>query len=603
MSDNGRLSEAATLSQEVGIERRLAAVLAADVAGFSRLTEADEVATLRLLAAQRSILDAAIARHRGRIANTAGDSVLAEFPSAVNAVQCAVEAQQALRDAAEGMPEGRRVLFRIGIHIGDVMVRDGDLLGTGVNVAARLEALADACGIVISAATHEQVKKILPLAYVDLGAQSVKNIEEPVRAFAIGASRVAPVAAVPSESEALPLPDRPSIAVLPFQNMSGDPEQEYFADGMVEEIITALSKFKSLFVIARNSSFTYKGKAVDIKQVGRELGVRYVLEGSVRKAGRQVRITGQLIEAATNRHLWADRFDGLLDDIFELQDNVTSSVVGAIAPQIVKSEVEKNVRKPTNDVRAYDYYLRGIASTDQWTPAGSETTLEMFKRAVALDPDFPAALVRLSLSYQNRQAQGWMADPANETAEAIRVAQRAIEIAKDDAYVLAAGGFAIAMFLGKIDTGISLVDRALQLNANDADGWRWSGWLRLFQGDQEIAIQHFQRAQRLNPLDPYIFATFAGMAFALLLIDRCEEARIWAERAVAENANYLPSLRIMSAVLASLGEVDAARQITSRASKSRPVRRIAEVPIIRLLKNFDQREKLVQAFRLAGLPD
>jgi adenylate cyclase len=263
------------LSQNIEIERRLAAVLAADVAGFSRLTEADEVGTMRMLAAQRAILDGAISRHRGRIANTAGDSVLAEFPSAVNAVQCAVEAQHALRDAAKGAPADRRVLFRIGIHVGDVMVRGDDLLGNGVNVAARLEALADAGGIVLSAAAHEQVKKILPLAYSDLGPQSVKNIEEPVRVFAIGPTKVVPTASMFAEDgKPLPLPDKPSIAVLPFTNMSGDPEQDYFADGMVEDIITALSRFKSLFVIARNSSFTYKGKAVDIKQVGRQLGVR-----------------------------------------------------------------------------------------------------------------------------------------------------------------------------------------------------------------------------------------------------------------------------------------------------------------------------------------
>ena len=299
---------------------------------------------MRMLAAQRVILDAAIARHRGRIANTAGDSVLAEFPSAVNAVSCAVEAQQALRDAAEGTAADRRVLFRIGIHVGDVMVRGGDLLGGGVNVAARLEALADAGGIVLSAAAHEQVKKILPLAYTDLGPQAVKNIEEPVRAFAIGATSFA-LASTPDQAKPLPFPDKPSIAVLPFQNMSGDPEQEYFADGMVEEIITALSRFHDLFVIARNSTFTYKGKAVDIKQVGRELGVRYVLEGSVRKAAGKIRITGQLIDAMTGAHLWADRFERDPTDIFALQDEVTVAVVSAILPKLVQAEIGLAMRR------------------------------------------------------------------------------------------------------------------------------------------------------------------------------------------------------------------------------------------------------------------
>jgi adenylate cyclase len=594
------------LTQEFPIERKLTAVLSADVEGFSRLIEADEVGTLQNLASQRRVLDDLIARYRGRVVNTAGDSVLAEFPSVADAVQCAVDTQKAHVEAAERLPDAKRVLFRIGIHLGDVAVRGNDLLGNGVNIAARLQAMAPAGGIVISGTAHEQVRRILPFTYSDLGAQSVKNIEEPVRAYAVqlseGSSPLA-VVTMPTEGKPLPLPDKPSIAVLPFQNMSGDPEQEYFADGMVEDIITALSRFKSLFVIARNSSFTYKGKAVDIKQVGRELGVRYVLEGSVRKAGGRVRITGQLIEAATGTHLWADKFDGTLEDIFELQDRITSSVVGVIAPQILKTEVEKTVRQPTKDLQAYDFYLRGIASTDNWTPAGSEVTLQMFARAIELDPDFAAAYARLALSYQNRQAQGWMSDPASEGAEAVRLARRAIEIAKDDAYVQAASGFILAMFLGELDRGVVLVDRALGLNANDADAWRWSGWLRMYRGDEELAIEHFMKAQRLNPLDPYIFATFAGLACALFFIDRREEARVWAERALAANGDYLVSLRIMSAIQASLGEIDEARKITRRMQELSPMSRMANLPIIRMLRQPDQKEKLVQALRLAGVPE
>ena len=332
------------MTKAIDTERRLVAIFAADVEGYSRLMGADEVGTLRDLTQRRTILDGLIAAHRGRIANTAGDSVLAEFGSAVDAVQCAVEAQAALAEANAALSPDHHINFRIGIHVGDVMVKGGDLFGDGVNIAARLQTLASAGGTCISGVAHDQVRKILPFAFTDLGAQQVKNIEEPVRAFAVSTKGASPVLASSNASVPLALPDKPSIAVLPFQNMSGDPEQEYFADGMVEDIITALSRFKSLFVIARNSSFTYKGKAVDIKQVGRELGVRYVLEGSVRKAGNRVRITGQLIEATTGAHLWADKFDGGLDDIFDLQDNITSSVVGAIAPKLQQSEFERAKR-------------------------------------------------------------------------------------------------------------------------------------------------------------------------------------------------------------------------------------------------------------------
>jgi adenylate cyclase len=324
------------MSDLTKISRRLVAVFAADVEGYSRLMGADEVGTLKGLTERRAILDRIIGEHRGRIANTAGDSVLAEFGSAVDAVQCAVEAQTALAEANSSLPADRKINFRIGIHIGDVMIRAGDLFGDGVNIAARLQSIAKPGAVCISGATYDQVRKVLPITFADLGALQVKNIQEPIRAYQVSAptetqqadpERVAGAESLP------PLPDKPSIAVLPFQNMSGDPEQEYFADGMVEEITTALSRFKRLFVIARNSSFTFKGKAVDVKEVGRRLGVRYVLEGSVRKAAGKVRITGQLIDAVTGAHLWADRFERDLTDIFALQDEVTVAVVSAIQPK------------------------------------------------------------------------------------------------------------------------------------------------------------------------------------------------------------------------------------------------------------------------------
>jgi adenylate cyclase len=352
------------MSDPTKISRRLVAVFAADVEGYSRLMGADEVGTLKGLTERRVILDRLIGDHGGRIANTAGDSVLAEFGSVVDAVQCAVDVQSALAEANSTLPPDRRICFRIGIHIGDVMIRAGDLFGDGVNIAARLQTLANPGTVCISGATYDQVRKVLPVSFTDLGVQQVKNIQEPIRAYQVGApseTREAAPARVAEAESPPPLPDKPSIAVLPFQNLSGDPEQEYFADGMVEEIITALSRFKWLFVIACNSSFTFKGKAVDVKEVGRRLGVRYVLEGSVRKASGKVRITGQLIDAMTGTHLWADRFERDLTDVFALQDEVTVAVVSAIQPKLLQTEIVMAARRRPENLTAYDFFLRALA--------------------------------------------------------------------------------------------------------------------------------------------------------------------------------------------------------------------------------------------------
>ncbi len=374
------------------VERRLAAILAADVAGYSRLMGADEEGTLeRLKALRRELVDPKIAEHKGRIVKTTGDGMLVEFASVVDAVRCAVAVQQAMPERDTGVAAGNRIELRIGINLGDVIVEGDDLYGDGVNIAARIEALADAGGVFVSNTVHDQVRDRLPFVFEDLGEQQVKNIARPVRVYRVrdvGAAAKSPTA--PAQPP-LALPDKPSIAVLPFANMSGDPEQEYFADGMVEEIITALSRIRWLFVIARNSSFTYKGQAVDVKQVGRELGVRYVLEGSVRKAGGRVRITAQLIDALGGTHLWADRFDGSLEDVFELQDKVASSVAGVIEPALQAAEAARSVGRPTNDLTAYDLYLRAysmvLSSTEQ-----SAEALRLMEQAIARDPCYGPAL-------------------------------------------------------------------------------------------------------------------------------------------------------------------------------------------------------------------
>ena len=374
-------------------ERRLAAILAADVAGYSRLMGADEEGTLAALKAiRRELGDPKIAEHRGRIVKTTGDGMLVEFPSVVDAVRCAVEVQQGMAARNTDVPAERRIEFRIGINLGDIISDDNDIYGDGVNVAARLEALAEPGGICISRVVRDQVRDKLDIAFDDRGEQQVKNIARPVHVYGIGpqASRLhaGETPAVP----ALALPDKPSIAVLPFQNMSGDPEQEYFADGMVEEITTAIARLPWLFVIARNSRLTYKGKAIDVKQVARELGVRYVLEGSVRKGGNRVRITGQLIDAASGNHIWADRFDGALDDVFDLQDQVAASVVGAIEPRLRLSEMERAARKPTENLDAYDLYLRALAQSYRYTEQGLGEAVVLLRQALAIDPSYaPAA--------------------------------------------------------------------------------------------------------------------------------------------------------------------------------------------------------------------
>jgi adenylate cyclase len=385
--------------------RRLAANLAADVAGYSRLIGVDEEGTLeRLKALRAELIDLKIAEHKGRMVKTTGDGLLIEFASVVDALRCAVEVQRAMTARNAGMPQDRRIDFRVGIHQGDIVVEDGDIFGDGVNVAARLEGLAEPGGICVSARVQEDAAGRLDLAFEDLGEQSLRNIARPVRVFRV---QVGPRKTFADTPVALTLPDKPSIAVLPFQNMTGDPEQDYFIDGVVEEITTAISRLPWLFVIARNSSFTYKGKAIDVKQVARELGVRYVLEGSVRKAGSRVRITGQLIDTATGAHIWADRFDGALDDIFELQDQVASSVVGVIEPKLRQSEIERSIRKPTENLDAYDLYLRALAQFYRYSEESLREAVALLKRALAIDPAYAPAAALIGWCWGFQRVQDW----------------------------------------------------------------------------------------------------------------------------------------------------------------------------------------------------
>jgi adenylate cyclase len=528
------------MSDPIPVSRRLVAVFAADVEGYSRLMGADEVGTLKGLTERRAILDRLIAERRGRIANTAGDSVLAEFGSAVDAVQCAVEAQTALAEANANLPPDKRINFRIGVHIGDVMVRTGDLFGDGVNIAARLQTLANPGSVCISGATYDQVRKVLPMTFVDLGAQQVKNIQEPIRAYQVGTSsgtRQASSSVAEAES-APPLPDKPSIAVLPFQNMSGDPEQEYFADGMVEEIITALSQFKWLFVIARNSSFTYKGKAVDIKRVGRELGVRYVLEGSVRKAAGKVRITGQLIDAVTGAHIWAGRFERDLTDVFALQDDVTVAVVSAIQPKLLQTEIALATRRRPENLTAYDFYLRALPQYYLTTREGLAEAIRLANRALELDPRFGAVAALAGFCHGQNVLQAFAADPQLERKEAVRLSRLALSVDDNDPETLALVASVSAFMVGDSETEIEMADRAVALNPNSFDAWNRRGWVYRVAGLPEEAIQSWERAMRMSPVDPLLHHALAGTGYAFIELGRFDEAIVAGKKALRQNPSY-----------------------------------------------------------------
>jgi adenylate cyclase len=548
------------LTKTSDTERRLVAIFAADVEGFSRLMGSDEVGTFRGLTERRAILDALIASHRGRIANTAGDSVLAEFASAVDAVQCAVEAQGALAEANAGASPDRHINFRIGVHVGDVMVRGGDLFGDGVNITARLQTLAAPGGVSVSGAAYDHVRKVLPFKFADLGAQQVKNIEEPVRVYAVSAAKAPMTSDSPKasdEKKPLILPDKPSIAVLPFQNMSGDPEQEYFADGMVEDITTALSRFTTLFVIARNSSFTYKGRAVDIKQVGRELGVRYVLEGSVRKAAGRLRITGQLIEASSGAHLWAEKFDGALEDVFDLQDAVTERVVGAIETSVNQAEINRSRAKPTSNLDAYDYYLQALQQFTLYTRAGSDAAIENAQKAISLDPDYALAKALLSSTYMSRRIRGW--GTTGDPAKALAVAREAIAQDSNNPSVLRWAGLTLG-FWGDHDRSIALLEKAARLNVNGSQILLSLGWVKVYAcTDTERAIAHFERAMRLSPRDPRMASMLTGISFAHLISGHYEKALSFAQQSIDEGPQFTSGYRAKIAALIFLNREQEAR--------------------------------------------
>jgi len=572
--------------------RRLAAILAADVAGYSRLMGADEEGTLAALKAiRRELGDPKVKEHRGRIVKTTGDGLLIEFASVVDAVRCAVEVQRGMAERNAEVPEARRIEFRIGINLGDI-IRDGrDIFGDGVNIAARLEALSEPGGICVSGIVHDQVRDKLDVAFEDMGERQVKNISRPVHVWRrrLGAKPVIPA------STPLPLPDKPSIAVLPFANMSGDPEQEYFADGMVEEIITALSRIRWLFVIARNSSFTYKGQAVDVKQVGRELGVRYVLEGSVRKAGDRVRITGQLIDAATGVHLWADRFDGSLKDVFELQDRVASSVAGVIEPTLQAAEIRRAAERPTSDPTTYDLYLRALPLWSTYEKDRIIRALDLLGQAIERAPHYGPALALAAQCYNVLAVSGWTDDSEASHRKAIDLARQALRWAPDDPDALANAGFVLGVLGEDIDLAIASIDRSLALNPSFARGWAWSAVLRNVAGQPDIAIEHFNRSLRLSPRDR--MGTFSiPLGTSYFLKRQFDDAASILLASVQEAPTFAVAYRLLASCYAHMGRLDDAREIVRRLREITPV----VVPHVIPNRTPERRELLLSGLRLAA---
>jgi TolB-like protein/class 3 adenylate cyclase len=599
----------------MSVTRRLAAILAADVAGYSRLMGADEEGTHeRLKALRRELVDPKIAEHHGRIVKTTGDGLLVEFASVVDAVRGAVEVQQTMPERNTGVAADSRIELRIGINLGDVIVEPDDLYGDGVNIAARIEALADVGGVFVSNTVHDHVRDRLPFAFEDLGEQQVKNIARPVRVYRVRATLTHPDANAPGSPlsrnagegaerqrreagegnpSALPLPDKPSIAVLPFANMSGDPEQEYFADGMVEEIITALSRIRWLFVIARNSSFTYKGQAVDVKQVGRELGVRYVLEGSVRKAGQRVRITAQLIDAHSGTHLWADRFDGPLEDVFELQDKVAVSAAGVIEPALQAAETTRSAGRPTADLTAYDLYLRAYAMV--WSSARHiPEALRLLEQAIERDPYYGSALAWAAFCCL-RLVEAGSEDPRSVSLKGAEFARRALEVAGDDPGILANAAQALAYFGEDIGAMMALVDRALALNPSFARGWHISGVLRNYAGQPDIAIEHVEISLRLSPrarVGTSLLVTGAAHFYSR----RFDQAVPKLLLAIQGDPSYPHPYRYLAACYAHMGRLDDAREVVGRLRAITPL----VVPSTSYLRNAEHRELFLSGLRLAA---
>jgi adenylate cyclase len=558
---------------EARVDRRLAAILAVDIAGYSRLMGGDEEGTLRQLKEHRKeLIDPKITEHRGRIVKTSGDGMLVEFVSVVDAVRCAVDVQRGMIERNAKLPVESRIQFRVGINVGDIISDDNDIYGDGVNVAARLEALAEPGGICVSRNVHDQVRDKLSFSFEDIGEQVFKNIARSVGVHRVSLAENAPLTVVKSTAAAqkpeLASSDRPSLAVLPFANMSGDPEQEYFADGISEDIITGLSKLRWFFVIARNSSFAYKGKTGDVKRAARELGVRYVLEGSVRKSGNRVRITAQLIDAATSNHIWADHYDGHLTDIFALQDEITEKVVAAIEPRLLEAEGIRSQNRSPEDLGAWDMVIQANSLFWRLTQAETETAIETLRRAVQRYPEYAPARSMLAFVLLISGYLGWgLMDP--QLKEAATLAGRAAELDDSDPWAHLALGF-VAFVRRRTNVATAEFRRALALNPNFAAAHGYLGWTLAFDGQADQAITHLEEAIRLSPHDPQNAIFNTGLAVAHYLEGRYADAVEYSRKTLQQRSAFTAGHRIYCASLAQDGQIDEAREALARLKEMHP---------------------------------
>jgi adenylate cyclase len=587
---------------EERVQRRLAAILAADVVGYSRLMGLDEEGTLATLTAHLAeMVEPCIAEHRGRVVKTTGDGLLAEFASVVDAVECAIAVQDGMRDRNGAVPEDRRMKFRIGVNLGDVIVQDDDVFGDGVNVAARLEGLAEAGGVCVSDMVHQGIRSKLDLAFDDLGPQRVKNIGEPVRAFHIrpGAPSEATAAA---PGEALALPDRPSIAVLPFDNISGDPEQEYFSDGITEDIITELSKISGLFVIARHSTFTYKGQSVTLKQVGRDLGVRYVLEGSVRKAGNRLRISAQLIDATTDHHLWAERYDRDLEDIFAVQDEVARNVASALTVALKPEEGERLSRTPTENLDAYDIYLRTRSSL--WPPTRENilTGRSAYRRITEIDPSFAGGYAGQSMTHALAALFGHSEGPEEDARLALELADQAVAL--DDGFAQAHSALGLAQTVtGQHDEAVACARRAVELQPGDADARLFSAFANLFAGQPEDAYEAITTALRLDP--QYVSGPYRNvLGIVCFCAERYEEALGAFKRNVDRGGPIAPpALVFWTAAHSALGQFDEAKERAQTLLSFLPGFSMAGFRMLHMFRNRQDTDRVTAALRKVDLPE
>jgi TolB-like protein len=595
------------------MERRLAAIFAADVEAYSRLMGEDEAGTFETLTSHRAILDGFIAEHRGRIANTAGDSVLAEFPSAVDAVTCALRAQEALSSANDKLPEIRRLRFRIGVHVGDVMVKGGDLLGDGVNIAARLQALSRPGGICLSATAQEYVRKALPVTFEDLGPQRVKNIDEPVRAFTLKAThgQGAP-ARIPPGKEVLRA-DRPAVAVLPFTNM-GDSDQVYFSDGITEDIITELARFRELLVIARNSSFSFRDKDVDVREVGRALNADYVVEGSVRRIGDRVRITAQLVNAATGAHLWAERYDRSFEDVFAIQDEIARGVVATVARRIEEETEAVARRRPPQDMRAYDFFLQGHRLSDVFTDDGQARALAFFEQARDLDPTFARAYTGLAFNYLNRAADegvGLLREQDPNRIEARRLAEQALTVDPTEPRVQSTAGY-VFLTWREFDRAERHLDLAQSMNPNDATIQIFWAWAQTCLGNPAKGLAAAELAQRLNPRYPHWYSYY--QARMLYFLRRYEDVIAQLQyRMTGEPSLHRRDMLLLSAAFGLLGRAEPAqrcamwflegvRDVWRGDPNAEPSRYVDWFVDTSYLRRPEDEALLREGLRLAGLP-